>query len=362
MPGITQKHTRHYCIFRTDAIGDVLLTLPMAETLKRHNPRGKVTMVVREYVADLVRLCPFVDEIITIPNADISSTKSMIEDLRAREIDVAFFAFPRPKLSYAVWRAKILFRVGTAHRWYSGFYNIQTKDHRSDAAMHESEYNIQLLEKIGIKKTFPVRTAIKIPGELKEQARLFLDSINLPRDRPFVILHPGSGGSAMDWSADRFGELGKMILEKYPAHSLLVTGLQSEAQLIDRVKSFCPSQTYSLPKDVSLRILAGIIAQASCLIANSTGPLHIAAAVDIPTIGLYPNKRVCNPRRWGPLSEKAIVFTPQKDPSCSRCERNACPSHDRMEYISVETVFSALGGILNGTTVQVVPFEKANTQ
>lgn len=362
MPGITHKDHRHYCIFRTDAIGDLLLTLPMAETLKRHNPHGNVTMVVREYVADLVRLCPFVDEIITIPDADIASTKSMIEDLRAREIDVAFFAFPRPKLSYAVWRAKILFRVGTAHRWYSGFYNIQTKDHRSDAAMHESEYNMQLLEKIGIKKTLPVRTAIKIPGELKEQARLILDSINLPRDRPFIILHPGSGGSAMDWSADRFGELGKMILEQYPTQSLLVTGLQSEAQLVDRVKSFCASQTHSLSKDVSLRILAAIIAQASCLVANSTGPLHIAAAVDIPAVGLYPNKRVCNPRRWGPLSDKAIVFTPPKDSSCARCKRNICPSHDLMEYISVESVFSALDGILSGTKVPVDPYEKVNTQ
>ncbi|PLX25108.1 MAG: ADP-heptose--LPS heptosyltransferase, partial [Ignavibacteria bacterium] len=93
---------RRYCIFRTDRIGDLVLTLPMAEAIKRHDPEAHVTFCVQDYTRSLAELNPWIDDILSIPARDLNGGDAAFSaELKHRGFDVAVFAYPRPRLSLA---------------------------------------------------------------------------------------------------------------------------------------------------------------------------------------------------------------------------------------------------------------------
>lgn len=338
-----------YCIFRTDRIGDVVLTMPLAEAIKRHEPEARVLFCVQEYTADIPRLSPFVDDIVAIPGRDVTSAPEFAKRLREMRIDTTIFAYPRPQVALACALARIPLRVGTAYRGYSLLFNRRLKEHRRDARFHERDYNLHLLERIGIPiEPFPVPT-LHIPDSRSQEARGLLAASGIEPDTPFVALHPGSGGSAKDWPADRFGELGYGIVRRFSGMRLLVTGTAAEAPLVRNVMAACGDTAVALAHPVSLGELTAVLSLARLCIANSTGPLHLAAAVGVPVIGLYPFERVCNPRRWGPLGPVTEVLTPPRQDNCENCRNESCPVHDTMDAIGVNDALAKAIAMLKGT-------------
>ncbi len=346
---------RHFCIFRTDGIGDALLTLPVAQTLRREAPGARVAMCVRDPLAELIALSPAVDEVIPVRERDVRSSSRFAEILRARNFDAAIFAFPRPGLVRAARRAGIPVRIGTANRYYSLLLTHRHPEHRREARFHEAEYNLHLLDPLGIPWSAEERPLLRIPDSLRQDARALAEAILPAGSREFLILHPGSAGSAKDWSPASFGLLAARLRDFRPDIRFVVTGTASEKALTGAVADAAPG-IVPLPRELTLAELAGFISIARCIVANSTGPLHIGAAVGTPVVGLYPNKRVCNPRRWGPLAPAALVLRPPPEKGCKRCENEDCETHDRMERITVDAVFDAVRRQISGTVVSRISY------
>jgi ADP-heptose:LPS heptosyltransferase len=107
------------------------------------------------------------------------------------------------------------------------------------------------------------------------------------------------------------------------------------------------SGTDALPfvGDLNLKQLAAFLREVDLFVSNSTGPLHIAAVVGTPVIGLYPPIRECSPARWGPLSSQRRVFVPNAA-DCPRCKGSACQGNDCMDLITPEMVFQAAKELL----------------
>jgi heptosyltransferase III len=329
-----------FCIFRTDRIGDVLLTLPLAAALKRHDPSMRVLFCAREYTAALLRLSPDIDEVIAIPEQDVPLfSASFVTRLRELQIDCAVFAFPRPGLALAAARAGIPVRVATAFRWYSPLFTHRRKEHRRGGGGHERDYNLGLLQPLGIDIADPPVTRLCIPEALDAEARSLLASIGIDAASRFVVLHPGSGGSAKDWPPETFGELASGLLTAMPDVRVLVTGTSKESALVQKVLARAGEGAAAFTGDIPLQILAAVLARAGIVVANSTGPLHIASAVGRPVIGLYPFLHQCHPRRWGPLGV-ADVFTPDAQVGCPRCANENCDEHDDMRRIAVKDVLA----------------------
>jgi len=332
-----------YCIFRTDRIGDVILTLPMAEALKRYDPEAQVTFCVQEYTHELATLCPFVDDVISIPERDLSRERAgYVRALRDRHFDMALFAFPRPRLARAARRARIPVRVGTAFRWYAPLFTHRVHEHRQPSVMHERDYNLNLLRSVDITVPDDLLPRLDIPDTLSAEASAAIRAAGVRDEHPYGVLHPGSGGSAKDWPPERFAELASALVTAHPGLQLLLTGTTAERALMENVRRDAGTQVHMLEHPVSLALLAGILAGAEFTVANSTGPLHIAAAVGTPVLGLYPFARVTHPRRWGPLGPRAAVLTPDPEPQCRDCLRGRCSRHDDMRRISAQAAFTAL--------------------
>jgi heptosyltransferase III len=163
-------------------------------------------------------------------------------------------------------------------------------------------------------------------------------------DGPFAVIHPGSGGSARDWPLERFGDLGRMIATKYGVR-VLVTGGEREHEATALVAERAGAGAISLCGALTLPELAALYARAAVVIANSTGPLHLAAALGTAVVGIYPQLTAMSPARWGPYTDRKRVLVPDAPADCRLCrkgERCAC-----IESITREQVYDAAGSFLS---------------
>lgn len=301
---------------RTDAIGDAMVTMPMAGWIKKHAPHVHLIMLAREYTRSVWEHCAHVDRVITLeelarqPGSD--GAARMLAQCGAQAI---IHVFPRVEVARWAKAAGIPMRIGTAHRWwhwYTCTHRVAFSRKRSN--LHEAQLNLKLLAPL-MTETPPALPELAEltgfdPPAPSEQARAWLRP-----GTPTVILHPGSKGSAVEWGLENFASLIRTLSDD--GRTVIVTGTSAEA---DRYRTVLP---LDLPGVIDaggvlpLPELVSLIGASDALVAASTGPLHIAAACGIRAIGLYSPRRPIHPGRWAPLGRDAhaLVF----DPACPRC-------------------------------------------
>lgn len=329
---------QHILITRTDRIGDVILALPMIAALHKGYEKAKISMLLREYTRDLAEGQEGLTGILTEDrNGRQKTFFEMLNELRIARFDAAFVAYPRFRVAFLVWLAGIPIRVGTGYRWYSFLFNKKVFEHRKTVEKHEAEYNLSLIHAAGcaLPARPQVRLAISAMENVVDGVRQSLGVTDADR---LALLHPGSGGSARDWKSENFSKLAVALAHK--GFRVVITGGTADQALVDKIAAEAGSAATPFVSTLSLREFGAFIHTAKIFIANSTGPLHIAAAVGTPVIGFFPPVRVMSPKRWGPLTEKKIIFVP--DPArCTRCRGGVCRGNECMEQIEVNDVAEA---------------------
>jgi ADP-heptose:LPS heptosyltransferase len=290
--------------FRTDRIGDMVLTMPAMAKLASVSAGGRVTVVASPRTRELLDGQPWVEGVI---EAGLTA-KGMAGILRNGKFGRAVFFFPRPGLAFAAFRAGIRERVGTAYRWYSFLFNRRARVHRRANLRHEAEYNMDILAPLGI---VPDYAAPLIPPAVSpaDENRAVLALAGTGLKTGWVAVHPGSLGSAQNASPEWFGRLAAEL--EFAGLPVLFTGTTGERNVVERAANAggVPMERFVSP--ANLKVLAAVLKKASGFIGPSTGPLHVAASVGIPVVGIYPRVHSQSPVRWGPRGPKsAFVRAP----------------------------------------------------
>jgi ADP-heptose:LPS heptosyltransferase len=159
----------------------------------------------------------------------------------------------------------------------------------------------------------------------------------LPGER-IMVLHPGTGGSSFDWPAERLGALGARLAQE-PRTRIIVSGIGSERALCDAAMGAMDPEVRALSVcgELSLPEMIALLDRSTLLAANSTGVLHVAAALGTPVLGFYPLSASHSPARWGPYTKRAAVLTPPPE------------APDAMELITVEEALAAARKLLSET-------------
>lgn len=292
---------------RTDSIGDVVLTLPMAGYLKEYFPKCKIIFLGRNYTRDVVALSKYVDEFISwdetkvLPNADL-----------------IIHVFPVKEIASAAKETGISLRVGTTNRLFHWTTcNKLIKLSRKNSDRHESQLNMKLLEFLNIPTEVKLEDIKKYYGFTKAGplAEEWLKQID--KTRANVILHPKSKGSAREWGLENFSELINSLPED--KFKIFISGTKEEGELAKPLFEKHKHVT-DLTGKLSLKQFISFINNADVLIAASTGPLHIAAALGKKAIGLFAPMRPIHPGRWMPVGEKAKYLVLNKE--CNDCRKS----------------------------------------
>lgn len=321
-------------IIRTDRIGDVVLSLPLAEILKEKFPDSTINFMLSEPTIELVKNQPYIDSVITYNHQGLTKN---IKILKKERFDIALLLFPSFSLSLTLFLARIPQRIGTGFRWYSFLLNRRIYEHRRRSEKHEVEYNLGLLRTLGI--TESIKTPkLYVDKEEKTRALSFLRKIGID-SKTFIVVHPGSGGSTLSWPEENYKRLIK-LLRKEQGYHIVLSGTKKEYQKAERIREGCDAKVVNIAGKTNLRKITAIISLARMFISNSTGPMHIASAVETNVVAFFPPSRVNRKRRWGPLST-ALVFEPPV-PYCKRCIKEKCEYYNCLSLISPEEVMEKL--------------------
>lgn len=325
---VPMDQVRTLVISRPDSIGDVVLTLPMAGLIKEHYPEVRILFLGQPYTRAVIEQCQHVDAWI---GADDLSRLPEIPEL-------ILHVLPNPAIAAQAHRLGIRWRVGTHRRYYHWLHcNRWVALARKGSPLHEAQLNLRLLEPLNLpfaldREAIPDYYGLQPGPPLPESLQGFLDP-----QRYNLILHTRSAGSAREWPMERFLELiGALDPGKF---QILLTGTAKDKPLLRPLVEAAGSRVQDLSGAMDLPTLIRFIYEADGLVANSTGPLHLAAALGIDTLGLYPPIRPMDPGRWGPLGPRAQYFV--QDKSCQDCRRNpaACSC---MGEISAPSLSAAL--------------------
>ncbi len=339
-------------VVRTDKIGDVVLSLPVVSELRRVYPDSHITVLVDPGVRDVVESMPDIDKILYdgYNETSVKGFQNLVQMLKKERFDAAILLHPSLRLSAALYAARIPLRVGTGYRLYSFMLNRRVFEHRKKSDRHEAELNLSLAKAlfsdIDVKR---VRFNLKISDEiiLKVQEVLKAEGVNIRK--PFIIVHPGSKGSALTWPEEKFYDFVR-ITGRSLRVQILVTGLSEENDIVRNVAAGSDS-AFNMAGRFDLKELMGLIKMSKLVVANSTGPLHIAAALKTPVIGFYPPVVPMSVKRWGPYTEAKKIFVSDVGMECEKCIGEKCRFWNCMERIKPEDAASGAAEMLKDAGV-----------
>lgn len=333
-----------FLVSRTDAIGDVVLTLPVAGWLKQHYPSCRVVLLGRSYTAAVATACPWVDIFLNVDELAQLPAKEQLAQLQRLEATAILHVFPNKWLAQLAQQAGIPVRIGTRNRMFHWLScNRLVSLSRRHSPLHEAQLNMQLLAPLGyqqplglpaIAELVRLQPAVPLPPQFQQL---------LAARRPGqlnVILHPRSRGSAREWGLAHFGQLARLL--HAAGHRVFISGTAAEGEeLAVWLREHAAYLAADLTGQLALPEFLAFIAAADGLVAGSTGPLHLAAALGRHALGLYPPIKPMHPGRWGPLGPHAAYLVFDR-PDCQDC-RAAPAACTCIKAIAAATVAAQIG-------------------
>ena len=299
-------------ISRTDNIGDVILTLPLAGYLKsQYGDKYHISFLGKSYTKDIIESCPDIDAFY-----DVNELNT--EKLKELSLDWFFHIFPNKDLAIMAKQAGIANRVGTSHRLFHwGKCNHRVSFTRKKSDLHESQLNFKLLKPL-IGEVAPSLEEIAGYARFSNQA--------LESHPKTVILHTMSNGSAVNWSFEKFKQLSRDLVKA--GFQVSLTGTEKEGQIIrsEFSEEIAEGICHDVTGKFNLKELMDYIKGCHSLVAASTGPLHLASVLGIHALGLYSQVRPLHAGRWAPVGKNVHIlqaddYGRQPDINLISCQR-----------------------------------------
>ncbi|MBI3010640.1 MAG: glycosyltransferase family 9 protein, partial [Candidatus Omnitrophica bacterium] len=290
---------RHALFIRTDRLGETILNLPAMSALKAGLPQARLSILVQPTLKPLLQALPFVDEVMTTSEpggAWWQRCIHLIRQLKPHHFDVAIISNPMKELHLATSLAGIPLRVGYCRKW-GRLLTHRLKDCKSLGERHEVEYNLDLIETLGLARRLP---AWQFPPLIAEQAQVrgLLTEHGFSNPE-FIVFHPWSSNAQKEWSLERCDSFVREAVEKHKLQLVVIGGAENASRVSSIV--FDKRQVAVFVGKLTLRQLAGLLQISRLLISTDSGPMHLAAAVGTPVLALFSTQqRATQPVRWGP--------------------------------------------------------------
>lgn len=318
-------------------VGDVLLATPVLTRLREAYPKASLVLLVNPGTDGVVRGHPALDEVLVVERGSWLRQGRFVRDLRRRRFDLVLDLTDSDRSAVLSWLSRAPTRVGynSEDRRRGCLYTRLVKADRF--GMHQVRYHLAATEALGLTGLMP-DPVLTVAPESRSAADRLLKEIEIETARPLVCLHPGARWWFKSWPAERFAALADLIQNETPAQ-VVIMGAEQERVAAGRITEMMKTPVRSLVGRTGLQELAGVLARASLMVSNDNGPMHMAAALRIPVIGLFGPS---DPAVWGPWGEGHRTFYKGLDcracfhPDCFRGEQNC------MRQITVEEVWEAV--------------------
>ena len=322
---------RSILVIKPRAAGDVVLATPALRNLRRAYPSAVIDFLTESPFADLVRGNPDVTHVVVHDRARMSGL-DLIRSVRRRRYEMVIDLFGNPRTALVTFLSGARVRVGYRFRGRQYAYTMLVEPR--GASVHNVQFNLDAIEALGV----PVadRSPV-VPFSANDEEYIdgFLASIGGPGG-PLVGVNSAGGWYTKRWGVRRFAQLCDRLVADHGCSVLLTWG-PGEREHVESIRNEMREPSF-IPPPTTFPQLAALLKRCDFVVSNDTGPMHIAAAVGTPVLGIYGPT---NPALQGPYGD-AHVTVRNEGLTCLGCNLTSCPiGHPCMEELTVPVVLSA---------------------
>ena len=308
-------------IVRPDRIGDVVLSTPIPRELKRTFPDSFVAVLVRDYTKDIFIENPNVDLILSKDDFSETGFLNLLKDaqqLRKYNFTHSLTLLPTERLNYLLFLAGIKTRIGVGHKFYQFITNTKSVyRNKYNPLRHEADYCMDTARKIGV-ETDDIGSEIFLSHSEREKVIETKTSWSDNKQKKIIGIHSTSGNSAPNWKPGVYRELVEKLVDNN-SFQIVITDNSIPNELMNINEVIYPNINKSLRESFIN------FASLDLLISASTGPMHIAAALNVKTLSLFCPLTACSPKLWSPTGNESHIILPQKE----YCQ-NQCPGDPKI--------------------------------
>jgi lipopolysaccharide heptosyltransferase II len=327
-------------IFRPDRIGDLILATPVFKALRENLPGSYIAVLVDEKNKDLIVNNPYINEIFTIRHKGVSGifkNKGLIAKLQNKAFDLAVILYPALWCGLLAVCCKIPRRLGYNFHGNSFLFTLIPPEKYERLYKHEVWVNLDLLKFIGVEAS-DVELHVSILQHAEKKVDSFLSENGLSCDDRIVVVHPGAYEEYIRWTKEGFARVADCLINDFNAKVVILGGQNEEALVKEVIALMHQRPVAALGLGISEAV--SLIKRARLFIGNSTGPMHIAAALRVPIVAIFGNIHPMDSyKKWGPFSRNSIVV--QKAVGCLECNPSDCRHYKCMEAVSYKDVLEA---------------------
>jgi heptosyltransferase-2 len=322
----------------TNWIGDVVMTFPAIAAVRETLPKARITVLVKPWVADLVRMHPAVDEVMVYErpgrHAGLGGLLALACELREKRFDAAILLQNAIEAAVIAWLARIPVRAGYSTDARGLLLTHPVKRTPQIKTVHQSLYYLEMLKALGFRYS---DTAVQLtPTEQQKlSAERLLGQFGIAGHRPVIGMAPGAAyGPAKRWFPERFAAVADRLAERFSCPVVLF-GSAGDRASTEAVQSTAKSTLIDIAGKTNLDDAIALIARCDLFVTNDSGLMHVAGALGVPTVSIFGST---NPQTTYPLGERTLIIRRPVD--CSPCLKKECPTDFRcMDLVTVDEVY-----------------------
>ncbi len=328
-----KKLPKKILIIKPSSLGDVIHSLPFLNVIKNHFESSKIHWVIARGLECLFEYHPMIDKLWVINKDEwknirkvrntITEISNLYKDLKDESYDIVvdLQGLLRSGILTNATRAPLRIGFKEAREGSTMFY---THKIHGGQEIHAVDRYLKIAAALGCdidNVIFPMPLIFE-----SERVMSLKNEIN-----EYAVLVPGARWKTKQWPPEKFAQLSSLMNIKS-----IVIGSEHDREISEYVESLSSGNAISMAGKTNLKELIPLIRNAKFVIANDSGPMHIAAACGVPVISIFGPT---NPVRTGPYGANHIVI--KSDLPCSPCYKRKCKTMKCLRSISVEAVYDA---------------------
>ena len=334
----------------TNWIGDAILTLPAMASIRTTYPHAHIAVLAKPWVADIYKLFSAVDEVIIFEDKydTPSGVFRLASMLKNRNFDAAILLQNAIKAAIISFVAGIPLRAGYNSDARGLLLTHSIKRTREITKVHQIEYYLEMVKDLGC---VPADHEMQLETMINLQdARNIVNKYIPETNKAIIGIAPGATyGPAKRWFPDRFAAVADKLSESFPMQGIIL-GSKADWETAEEVRKAARTKLINLAGKTNLQEAIYLISQCRLFLSNDSGLMHIAGALNVPTVAIFGST---NPITTSPAGNKTTIV--HQNVSCSPCLEETCPTDFRcMKLISVENVFAAAQNILIPSSYQTL--------
>jgi lipopolysaccharide heptosyltransferase II len=329
-----QEINRIMCI-KPRGIGDIILSTIILDNLKNAFPSAKVDYLTETFAKDALINHPMVNKVLTMGKTEFPLKVAL--RVRKEKYNLILDLWSNPRSAQITWFSGVKYRAGFSYRGRRYAYNILATSSRG--AEHSADHNLEIIKALGI-EIISKQIQYYLSSEDEAFAEDYFRKHFSAQDKVIGII-PAGGWESKRCDKEKWVEIINAMKNRYGSKFLILWGPSDQAD-----SAYIKSQVSSviLAPPTGLNRMSALINKCNLVIANDSGPMHISAALGVPTIGLFGPT---NPLAHGPYSNKS-GYVQKKDLFCIVCNLLKCPyNHECMKLLPVDELLKISDKLLD---------------